>query len=358
MTKARSIRFRSVVVAVALVLMIGPASAHAAPAGAIDRDACIASDALGYRYVALGRTGVSEPGVYLSTNRTGTWRVGAHPVVPGERCVAIVIDGARHVHLLVVRPIPEDLNDNENLYYSTNQSGSWRSSLVRYGEIGVASLAIDRTGRANIVTTDEDGVLLFERSTSGGWITRYSATGWPSHLRTDPAGNLWVVIADASNQRVVRLTDRNGVWVATRIPISWRVPEFDLAIDESGRRYLATHDPATGAVRIYRDRGSTWPLVDRTTALAGRRLMEMDIEPSGAIHLLFQRFEPRRAVVDLNRHGGSWHTQLVGYSSGFWSDIEVDGRGRVSAVFDRDGVVWSYWNPWTKPPNRFAISSL
>ena len=358
MTRAGCIRMRSLVTTVVLMLMFGPASAQAAPAGAIDRDACIASDALGFRYIAFGRTDVPEPGIYLATNRSGAWRVGAHPVVPGERCVAISIDRERHLHMLVVRPLPDDPNDNENLYYSTNRSGSWRSSLVRYGEIGLASLAIDRTGRANVVTTDKDGVALFERSTSGGWITRYAAGGSPSHLRTDPAGNLWVVIFDVSNQRAVRLTDRSGVWVAGRIPISWRTPEFDLAIDASGRRYLSTHDPETGAVRIYRDRGATWPLVDRTTAPAGRRLMEMDIEPSGAIHLLFQRFEPRRAVVDLNRHGGSWRSQLVGYSSGFWSDIEVDSRGRVSAAFDRDGVIWGYWNPWTKPPNRLSISSL
>lgn len=358
MSKPGSIRTAALFASLAIALVVAP-PVLAAPPGAVDTNPCIASDALGYRYIAFGRTGAAEPGIYVATNRTGTWRLGAHPVAAGERCAAMTIDGGRHIHLLGLRAIPNDPNNLRELRYSTNQTGVWRSSIVRVGQGDIASLALDRTGRPNIATRDEDGALLYERTATGGWAIRYSVTGRTSHIRADPGGDLWVMMSDAKIDRFVRLTDRSGVWVATRIPVPFNQQhELDLAIDASGRRYLAVHDSTTGNVAIYRDRGSSWPRTDRTREPAGRRLVEMEIEPAGAIHLLFWRDLPTRASVDLNRHGGSWHTQLVGYTSGFWPDIEIDRSGHVSAAFDRDGSIWSYWNPWTKPPSRFAISGL
>jgi len=313
----------------------------------------------GHRYIAFGRAGVAEPGIYLATNRSGAWRIGAHPVAHGERCAAIVIDGGRHVHLLVVRAIRGHPSEHSELRYSTNRTGSWRASIVRVGEIGLASLALDRAGHPNVAGTDVDGAFLHERTASGAWASRYDVTGSTSHLRADPDGNLWVVMSDVGNLRFVRLTDRSGAWAASRVPVPFdQQAELDLAIGASGRRYVAMYDGATGRVTIRRDLGATWPVVDRANQPVKRHLLEMDIEPSGAIHLLFLRVEPNRAVVDLNRHGGAWTTAFIGYTTAFWSDLELDHRGRLSATVDRAGVVWSYWNPWTKPPNRFAISNL
>jgi hypothetical protein len=343
-----------------LAVLATVAPAQAAPAGAIDGGPCIAFDALGYRYIAFGRTGVPEPGIYLASSRSGTWRLSQHPIAKGERCAAMVIDAARYVHLLAVRALPDDPNGLGELRYSTNRSGTWRTSVVRYGEVGTTSLAIDRKGRATIATQDQDGAILLSRSATGGWVVRYDATGYISHLRVDPTGALWVVVADVGRQKVVRLTDRSGTWSASRIALSYRaLLEFDLAIDGSGRRFLAVYDTGTGGVNIYRDLGSSWPRVDRTQAQPGRILTEVEIEPVGAIHLMleYRRSATSWGVVDQNRHGG-WHTQLVGYTSGFRADIEVDDRGRVGGTFDRDGVVWSYWNPWTKPIHRFAVSDL
>jgi len=62
---------------------------RAAPVGAVDGAPCIAFDALGYRYIAFGRTGITESGIYLATNRSGAWRVSPHPVTSGKRCAEI-----------------------------------------------------------------------------------------------------------------------------------------------------------------------------------------------------------------------------------------------------------------------------
>src|SRR4051812_3022606 len=150
-----------VAVSVALALSIAAPQANAAPAGAIDRAPCIAFDAHGFRYVAFARSGVAEPGIFLATNRSGTWRLSPHPVTPGDRCAAITVDAASHIHLLATRPLPADPNGNYDLYYATNKSGAWRASKVHYGEVGTASLALDRTDRANIAISDEDGVFVY-----------------------------------------------------------------------------------------------------------------------------------------------------------------------------------------------------
>ena len=113
--------------------------ARAAPAGAVDGGPCITFDAHGYRYIAFGRTGIAEPGIYLATNRSGSWRLAPHPVAQGERCASILVDGAGHIHLLAVRAHPpSDPVTFSDLLYATNRSGAWRSSLVRVGEIGMA----------------------------------------------------------------------------------------------------------------------------------------------------------------------------------------------------------------------------
>jgi len=339
--------------------VLGP-TAQAAPVGKVDGGPCIAFDAHGYRYIAFGRTGVAEPGVYLATNRTGTWRLSLHPVTSGDRCAAIMVDASGHIHMLATRPIADDPNGNYDLYYATNRSGAWRASKVHYGEVGVASLAIDRTGRANIAISDEDGVFVFRRAANGGWLVAYDTSGVPSHLRVDPGGTLWLVVRDASHRRFVRLMNRAGDWTVSRIPLRYsNGVDIDLAIDGLGRRSLARYDGTTGYVNIYRDLGASWPRVDRTQAHAGRLLSEAIAEPDGSLHMLFGFFRPpdTSGVVDQNHHGGRWQTQLVGYSTDR-SDIDVDRRGRVGAVFDRDGVIWSYWNDWTGTPHRFRVSEL
>jgi hypothetical protein len=365
MARSRSLGRRlgraSVGAAFALALTVSAAPVRAAPAGAVDGGPCITFDAHGYRYIAFARSGVAEPGIYLATNRSGTWRLSPHPVTSGDRCAAITVDTSNHVHLLATRPLPADPNGNYDLYYATNKSGAWRASKVHYGEVGVASLAIDRTGRANIAITDEDGVFMFRRAADGGWLNPYATGGVASHLRVDPAGTLWLVVRDVSHRRFVRLMNRSGAWTVTRIPLpSSNAISFDLAIDGLGRRSIASYDGNTGYASIYRDAGSSWPRVDRTQAHPGRMLDEAVSEPGGSLHLMFGFFRPPDAsgVVDQNRHAGRWQTQLVGYVSGYRADMDVDRRGRVGATFERDGVIWSYWNDWSGPPHRFRVSDL
>jgi len=343
--------------AFALAVLASPV--QAAPAGAVDSGPCVAFDALGYRYIAFGRTGVAESGIYLATNRSGTWRVSRHPVARGQRCAAILIDATRHVHLLAVDIFDTSTVDFAHLWYATDRSGSWRSSKAHDGEIPFASLAIDRTGRANIAVQDEDGVFLLERSVSGGWIIRADASGRVAHIRTSPGGELSVVIADAVRRRLVLWSDGSGAWRPRVVPRLDFTLDFDLAVDRFGHRSLILSDQSSGRVRIYRDLGSIWSLVGGTTAYPGRFLFDADVEPSGVPHVLLRywRSSTSSGFVDMNRHDGVWHTQLIGYGS-FWADMAIDTRGRVAGAFDRDGVVWSYWNDWKGAPHRFAISSL
>jgi hypothetical protein len=345
----------------ALALSLTATPAHGAPQGAVDSAPCITFDTHGYRYIAFARAGVAEPGIYLATNRSGRWRLSPHPVTPGDRCPAITVDAAGHVHLLATRPLPADPNGNYDLYYATNKSGSWRASKVHYGEVGVASLAIDRTGRANIAISDEDGVFVYRRAASGGWLNPYATGGVPSHLRVDPAGTLWLIVRDVSHLRFLRLMNRSGDWMVSQIPLRYsKTVTVDLGIDAAGRRFLVAHNGTTGDLSIYRDLGGSWPRVGRTQTKPGRFLLEATSEPSGAIHLLllYARSPTATGVVDQNRHGGSWQTQLVGYTSGSAADIDVDRRGRVGGAFVRDGVIWSYWNNWIGTPHRFRVSDL
>jgi hypothetical protein len=350
------------IVGAALALSLTATPAHGAPPGAIDGGACIAFDAHGYRYIAFGRTGVAEPGIYLATNRSGTWRLSPHPIAVGARCAAMTVDAARHVHLLAVNPLTEDPVSPVELWYVTDRSGSWRASRLYGGEIGFASVEIDRTGLANVALRDQEVAFLYERSTSGGWVRRRDfAYAHISHLRKDPSGSLWVVVDYFDRPRVVRLTDRPGSWTAAtvRIPLPAGA-NVDIAIDASGQRSIAVHDGTTGDVRIYRDLAGSWSRIGHTSAPAGRFMAEADNEPAGAMHLMFwwRRSATSVGIVDMNRHDGVWHTQLIGYASSFRADLAIDGRGRVGAVFERDGVVWSYWNNWSGTPHRFRVSDL
>jgi hypothetical protein len=336
--------------------------AHAAPVGSVDGGPCITFDNHGYRYIAFGRTGVTEPGVYLATNRSGSWRISPHPVAVGERCASILVDAVGHIHLLAVRAEPpSDPVTFSELRYATNKSGAWRSSLVRIGEIGMASVAIDRLGRASVATSDEDGMFLFQRSPSGGWTIRYDTTGPFSHLRTDRTGAVFMLISDAARDHIVRTANRSGIWRTSTTPLPFPYAEvLDLAIDSVGRRFAASYDAASGTVTVYRDDGTSWPRIDRTRAHPDRDLLDVEAEPSGDLHVMlgFERGGGALGIVDQNHHGGAWQTQLIGFVTDLYADLAVDRSGRVGAAFTRDGVVWSYWNDWKGAPHRFAISSL
>ena len=113
-----------------------------------------------------------------------------------------------------------------------------------------------------------------------------------------------------------------------RIPLRYsNAVTIDLAIDGSGRRYLVTYEGETGLVTVYRDAFGAFARVERTQAHAGRFLSKAVSESSGDLHVLLRYFRATHVgVVDQNRHGGRWQTQLVGYVGAFGrADIDVEG---------------------------------
>jgi hypothetical protein len=344
----------------ALALAILASPAQAAPLGAVDTGPCVAFDALGYRYIAFGRTGVAEPGVYLATNRSGSWRITKHPISPGNRCVDMLVDTHRYIHLLAYESSPDEPFVLTPLWYVTDRSGTWRHARVYNNEVDFASLAIDRSGRPNVGLIDQEGYWLYQRSANGRWAARLAGDGSISHIRRDSAGRLWAVNQDLDRRRMTRLTDASGTWQVRRVatPYAGR-RDIDLVVDQAGRRFLFAYDPANGRVGIYRGVDNGWVSTGQTRAYPDRILRSAELEPAGAPHLMlfFGRTRGEWGIIDMNRHDGVWHTQLIGYGS-FEADMAIDARGRVAAAFDRDGVVWSYWNDWKGAPHRFAVSSL
>lgn len=353
-------RVRRSFLAAAFALAMLAAPAEAAPVGAVDAGPCVAFDALGYRYIAFGRSGVAEPGIYLATNRSGSWRLTAHPVSPGNRCADILVDAKRHVHLLAYASSPDEPFVVTPLWYVTNRSGTWRRSLVYRSEVDFASLAFDRSGRPSVGLIDQDGYFVFERSATGGWARRLAGDGSISHIRADQTGILWALNQDLDRRRMMRLTDASGAWQTRRVTMPYSGRRYiDLAVDGVGRRFLAAYDADSGSVGIYRDQGTRWLWTGHVKAYPDRILLSLELEPGGAPHLmlLVGRTRDEWGIVDMNKHDGVWHTQLIGYGSPY-ADLAIDGRGRVAAAFDRDGVVWSYWNDWSGTPHRFKVSDL
>ena len=346
--------------AFALALIASPA--QAAPVGAVDTGPCVAFDALGYRYIAFGRSGIAEPGIYLATNRSGAWRLSAHPITPGQRCAGMLVDADRHVHLLAVDrgTFDPDLG-SAHLRYVTNRSGNWRASQVYIGEIGFATLGLGRTGRPSVAVYDQNGYFVFERTGAGSWAMRIVGDGLISHMWPDRSGALWLLAVGLDRHRpLFRITDRSGAWDISRVTQPYSgIRDIEFAIDRSGNRFLYAYDEATGKVGVFRADGTSWTFVGRTRTQPGRLLREAVIEPGGAPHLmlLVDRTRTEWGIVDMNKHDGVWHTQLIGYGSPY-ADLAIDGRGRVAATFDRDGVVWSYWNDWKGPVHRFRVSDL
>ncbi len=130
----------------------------------------LAIDQWSKRYVAFVRTAGSAPGLYLATDRSGTWTTTRISSQTGIGSVRIALDLARHVHVAYTR----EAGATSIVRHATNASGRWVVSTVS-GPGGGRSpeLAIDSAGRPRVAFAAAPTY-----GSSTATLARWTATGW------------------------------------------------------------------------------------------------------------------------------------------------------------------------------------
>src|SRR6185436_3082044 len=130
-----------------------------------DAHASLALDPLGHVHVAFARLAPEAPGVYVTTNTTGTW-VATRLSTGQDAWSRLSIDGAGHRHVTFSR-IARGV---EAIYSATDATGPWvTSKLSAVGsDYGPAAFGVDGDGTVHIFA----GIQLHGRvSSSYGGLT-------------------------------------------------------------------------------------------------------------------------------------------------------------------------------------------
>ena len=137
--------------------------------GAVESPA-LAVDAWSKRYVAFVRTGGSAAGLYLATDRSGTWTTTRISSQTGLGSVRIALDLARHVHVAYTR----EAGPTSIVRHATNASGRWVISTVSGPGGGWSpELALDSAGRPRVAYA---AAPLYDSSTA--MLARWTRIGW------------------------------------------------------------------------------------------------------------------------------------------------------------------------------------
>lgn len=233
-----------------------------------------------------------------ATDVSGQWVISVIPGADGAEFPSLDLDqgGAIHVaYLMFTGQSP----DAYQLYYVSNVSGSWQTSLVE-SVIAYPSIGVDAAGIPHIAylgAAQPDGTYpVHYRS--------YSSSGWSDQIVTtsaDPKTLVVLAMAPSGGADLVYKSQLdleyltqvpNGGWVATR------VDSFDAAGDEDG--------------------------------LYGSYDVSIDMDAAGTPHLAYEDNSGNLKYASLS--SGRWTTQYVD-TEGAQNQIEMDPAGHAHIVY-------------------------
>ena len=218
----------------------------------------IAADGSGGVRIADGST--------IYSNGTGSWTAG--PSLPEFAETEVEVDGAGKTHL-VASYVSLNQPVLWTFQYWTDSSGSWASEDTLGGQdwgLGddpQPDIALDPAGKPHVVFTapqGPDGVfgsnLFYQNRVSGSWsapaLVEFGGTRWPA-VAVDGAGKVHIAFIGSEAEATEMLpglwyaTNASGSWVTTRLTRSFGEGPPSIALDASGKVYIATTRAAWAA---------------------------------------------------------------------------------------------------------------
>jgi hypothetical protein len=191
------------------------------------REGALALDSAGKSHLAL----ITQSGFQLDyeTNAAGTW-AGVdvwHPVYSGDTLAhpAMVVDASGRRTMLFAYQTPTFTPGV--FIMSAPASGSWPVSPTRLfsGEVGAIDVVADSTNRLHVTWLEEgtDPGVYYATNRTGAWVrTRLSRSGADSSpsIALDATGKVYVAFARgywAATPGLYLVSDRTGSWQTTRV---------------------------------------------------------------------------------------------------------------------------------------------
>jgi len=298
-------------------------------ASSLDDAPAIALDAGGKRHVAFERrTNGAETGLRYATDTTGAWvdgwvngASGSPQIGVGPATVEAVVDGIRATRsggTWTVTNLPNDGHDASlavdaagaahiaymtntggfdvlGIHYLTNASGSWVDTMVA-GDFDThgTSIAVDAAGHAHVVYwTDNGGFLKYATNKTGSWASVSlpgSEPSWPT-IAVTSAGVVHIAYR-GSAPGIYHLTNATGSWVTTRLSRSSDDSAPSIALDATGKAYVAFargYWAAEPGVFVVTNRSGSWVRARVATDLDAGAAPSITVTPTGEVRLAYSR---------------------------------------------------------------------
>jgi len=293
-------------------------------------------------------------------------------------------------------------NSNEDVFYSTNASGSWKT--IRLTNDGVSKsntdIAIDRDGKLHIVYVKRENVdsLIYKTNASGSWQT--TTIKQSDNIITAPSiaayngkvfivytiltadtqtfswkGEVWYSSNILGNWSQVKLAASNGMYSSASIAQRKGIPHIVLAKNPKGSNnendyqifYLKTTDQAN------------WSLTQLTFNSTADAVPDVAVDSLGKAHVVFLRGESSLGKQDggvyyKTNRSGSWYGKRISPGDSFfgmsspsiayssnqifvsWLDWQLSNTNIESEVFFRQkDLTTNTWSPIQRLTNNTLI---
>jgi hypothetical protein len=293
-------------------------------------------DAAGHVYVAFGR---SSTVVYVLSNRSGTWRT-MYAFKTSADLRSLSVTGGGRLHLLLE-------TDSGSVLDRTNRTGTWRTVTLATGADFGPALSLDRSGHVTAAWTRSGSVYVDKNRTGTFRTTRLTTTSSDRllGLTTDTAGHRFVLLDRTGlGSGLALATDRTGSWVTGTIVAGdlSGVTSASLAIDAGGFVNVAYTGNAGGGYAS--DATGVWiatplPQLDRILLVTPDDATGIRVVGTRGTDLVAVRTDP-----------GGWIVDVVAAASGLCQDARLDASAVIHAVCEGTaGIVLatSTTDPWT-----------
>ena len=324
----------------------GPWVTTTVDSGSVGEYTSIALDSSGKAHISYWDPSTYNYDLKYATNASGAWEtttVDSDWHIGGEY-TSIAIDNSGKVHISSYNYDSEhSYSDQSVLYYTTNASGEWVTTVVDRSNEDVGeytSIALDSKGKAHI--SYSSGGLKYVTNTSGTWVITTvddSGTGETS-IMLDSSGKAHISYSSGGLKYV---TNTSGTWVITTVDSSSNSDSDELgtsnsiALDSSGKVHISYsayyYDDDSGHVntRYYlkyaTNASGAWVI---TTVDSGSNSRDnlgshnsIALDSAGKAHISY--YEADYGDDDDN----FVHLKYATNSSGTWTTTTVDSSGDV-----------------------------
>ena len=289
---------------------------------------------------------------------------------------SIAIDSSGNVHI----SYDDSTNGNLNLMYATNASGSWVVTTVdrRIDTWAISrdiSIAVDSSDKVHIsylygLSYDDDNDLKYATNASGSWVTETvdnGVEGWSTSIAVDSSDKVHISYHDESTRNLKYATNASGSWVtetvvdssynlgayssiavdsSDKVHISYRCPYYPPYVSDDEYTYLKYATNASGSW-VTETAGYKYIYVDYFTSIA--------VDSSDKVHISYTRTDWEYFSTSTS------YLEYATNASGSWVTETVDNSGNVSrstsvAIDSSDNVHISYYD-YTNNDLKYATNA-